>query len=263
MLAAQPSSDKPASLRARIVVRIFVFCVVMGFVGGYSRVLQSSFTRVFPRTCAAGKTGLFTVDFDSYPTRIGDQDNLCAGVSDGHCTRSTGEEFLHGECLHEQMDGAWSVTSTSSGSAIWSGTYCEGLPCGRFRTRVDSGHENEFYLDKLHLHGAAKIWELRDNRQIEFSGRYENGRRSGQWIRYLEPAHTRLESLIYDKAGFLTTTTHYCTNGNRREIRGNNTFLFDAQGNLSAKRPHSERGEGETNGAPEAGANDASHCPMP
>jgi hypothetical protein len=165
--------------------------------------------------------------------------------------------------MHERMDGPWSVTNAQSGSASWSGNYCEGLPCGQFRARVDSEHENGFYIDKLHLHGAAKIWELRDTRRIEFSGRYEAGRRSGQWIRYLEPSHARLESLVYDRAGFLTTTTRYCTNGNRQEIRGSSTFLFDAQGKLIAKRSPSAPGESETNQLPNAGADDPSLCPLP
>ena len=264
MASERPPPDKPSSpLRLRIVARIFIFCVLLGFIGGYSQVLKASFTKVFPRTCSAGKSALFTVDFESFPTRIGDQDNLCAQVNDGHCTRTDGEETIRGECLHERMDGAWTVTNTKSGQLIWSGNYCEGLPCGKFQTQVDAEHTNEFHLDKLHLHGPATIWEQSTSRSVQFTGRYEYGRRSGQWLRSLEPAHTRLESLIYDKAGFLTSTTRYCANGNRREIRGGILFLFDAKGGLLGKRSPTDKAEKYTNEPGNVDAADPALCPMP
>ncbi len=264
MTSKNPAPNKPSSpLRLRIVVRVFLFCIFLGFVGGYSRVLQSGFTKYFPHTCGSGKTALFTVDFDAFPTRIGDQDNLCTNVGNGHCTRVSDDETIGGECVHERMDGAWSVTNTKSGRLIWSGTYCEGLPCGRFRAQADAEHHNEFYLDKLHLQGPATIWEQKNERTLQFVGRYEHGRRSGQWIRSVAPSLTRLESLLYDKAGFLTTTTRYCSNGNRRETRAGTIFLFDAKGNLLAKRASSDAADKSANEPASIDINDPALCPTP
>jgi hypothetical protein len=67
--------------------------------------------------------------------------------------------------------------------------------------------------------------------------------------------------LIYDDNGFVTTISFYCTNGNRQEIRGKSTFLFDAQGNMLAKSSPDGRPEGDA--LTDAGANDPSLCPLP
>lgn len=262
MTSKSTNSDKPAYLQPRVLVRLFVVFVLLGFAVGYSHVLQSAWTNIFPQACAEGKSDLFTVDFESFPTRIGDQDNLCAHLDDGQCTRKNGDEIIHGICTHAAMHGRWSVTNKMSGLSKWTGNYCEGLPCGTFRVRVDDTHENEFYLEKLHLHGEAKIWERQGTRLTEFSGRYDRGRRSGQWFRYLEPSHTRMYSAIYDKAGYLTTSTVYCTNGHRKESRGANIFIFNAQNTLIAKRVAREDAIENANQVP-TNVDDPALCPLP
>lgn len=244
-------------------VRVGVFVIVVLGCGWYSRFFQSLWTTVFPLDCAAGSSALFAVDYDEFPARIGEQENLCVGVGDGACQRNAGDEMIHGECRSKRMHGHWSVADKKTRRDKWSGMYCDGLPCGDFRVRVDSDHEDAFRVDKLHLDGPTTIWELRDKQIIEYSGRYERGLRSGQWIRRLEPSHTMLSAFIYDRHGFIMITTFYCTNGNRKEIRGQGTFLFDAQGNTIASSLPNSGHAGSADSVPDAGTIDPSLCPLP
>lgn len=239
-------------------MRVIVFVLVVLGCGWYAGVFQSIWTNVFPLTCAQGTAALFVVDFDTLPARIGDQTNLCAGIGDGECRRNDSAEQLHGECRGGRMHGPWSAKNLKTGAIAWSGTYCNGFPCGEFHQRIDAEHENVFRVENLHLHGQTTIWKRVGERLIESSGHYEQSKRKGRWVYRVEPAHTMLAASMYDDNGFVTTTSLYCTNGNRQESRGGNIFLFDAQGNMIVKRAADER-EATT----AIRAMDPALCPLP
>jgi hypothetical protein len=255
-----PPSKPAAATKSRLALRIRViaFVILVLACGWYMRFFQSTWTTFFPRTCANGNAALFVVDFDALPARMGDQKNLCADVGDGECRRTDGEELLYGECRSGRMHGPWSLENVKTGVITWSGTYCNGLPCGEFHQRIDAEHENVFRVEKLHLHGPATIWKSDGERFIELSGHYEHSKRKGRWVHRVDPSHAMLAASIYDENGFVTTTSLYCTNGNRQETRGRTIFLFDAQGNLLAKRTADER---ET--TPAIRAMDPALCPLP
>jgi hypothetical protein len=244
-------------------IRVVLFVIVIVGCGWYSRFFQSSWTSFFPLTCASGSSALFVVEFDTFPARIGDQDNLCFGIGDGECQRVAADILIRGECRSSRMHGHWTVTDAKTGNDHWSGMYCDGLPCGDYRIRFDSEHENAFRVDKLLLDGPATIWERRDKQLVEFSGRYNHGKRVGPWVRRVEPSHTMLSTSIYDDSGFVTTTSYHCTNGNRKEIRGKDTFIYDAQGNAVAKSSADSQLDQEGDSLPDAGADDPAHCPLP
>lgn len=145
----------------------------------------------------------------------------------------------------------------------WSGTYCNGLPCGEFHVRFDADHENVFRVENLQLNGSAVIWQHEKERWIEASGRYEKGKRVGRWARHVEPGHTLHSATIYDDNGFVSSTSFYCTNGNRREVRGPNIFLFDARGTTIAKTVSNQAPENADGAAPEVNADDPALCPLP
>jgi len=254
----QSSPTNPSSTRsdnrARFAfwIRVVAFMIVVIGCGWYSRFLQSMWTNLFPLICADGNMALFAVDFDAFPARLGDQNNSCSGISDGECRRKAGDEMIHGECRNGHMHGAWSLVNVKTGTTSWSGMYADGLPRGEFHNRLDDNHENVFRVENLQVHGSTRIWERQGNRFVEVSGQYHHGKRTGRWVRRVEPSPALLSASVYDDNGFLTTTSFYCTNGNRKEIRGGNVFLFDPQGNLLAKSlPNDEN------------ANDASLCPLP
>ena len=230
-------------------IRVAIFAVIVVGCGWYTGELQSAFSRISPHRCADGNMALFVVDFEAFPARIGEQFNLCSEVSTGHCERTTGDQVIQGECRNHRMDGPWSLKHAKTGALSWSGTYCNGFPCGEFRRRmVDAEHEFVFRVENMHIHGPAILWERENNRWIELSGRYDQGKRTGRWVRHAEPGHVLHSVTIYDESGFVSTTSFSCTNGNRKEVRGQKVFLYDSKGN--AVEPN------EANG-------DSSFCPMP
>ncbi|MBK9262583.1 MAG: hypothetical protein IPM54_22610 [Polyangiaceae bacterium] len=249
-------SDLTARKRTGLLVRVVLFAIVVIACGFYSRIFQRLWTTVFPLACSTGSTAPLFVDFDAFPARIGDQDNLCRGVGDGECQRSDGDDVVRGECLGERMHGRFSVVNAKAGARRWSGTYCDGLPCGEFRIRIDSEHENVFRVENLHIQGPATIWERDGDRFVEFSGRYDRGKRVGRWVRRVEPSKTVRMAVIYDEHGIMTTASMYCTNGNLKEIRGKRTFIFDPQGKTIAEGSVLDPATG-------AGAANPSLCPLP
>jgi hypothetical protein len=210
-------------------------------------------------TCGNGNPVAFVLDFDAYPARMVDQDNFCQGIGDGACQRGMGDDVLRGECRNGRMHGGWSLANTKSGIATWSGTYCDGWPCGEFRIRIDAEHENVFRVENLHLHGSATIWQQHASRRVEFSGRYDRGRRIGRWVRRFEPAHVVHSAVVFDEQGIVTTTSFYCTNGNLKETRGKRTFVFDSQGKTIAETSSVVALEP----VGDAGTDEQSLCPLP
>lgn len=226
----KPSYASPGGRRLWIRARIGLFLVVVLACGYVSGLIPSLWTSAFPHTCAGGKPSLFAVDFEAFPARIGEQDNLCVGISDGQCERTAGDELVQGECRDGRMHGGFSVKSTKTKSTIWVGNYCNGLPCGEFHVSLDATHENVFHVEMMHIHGAATLWEKNAERWIEASGRYEQGKRIGRWVRRIEPSRALYLASVFDDNGFLRTTSFSCTNGNLKEVRGKDVFVFDAQG---------------------------------
>lgn len=224
------ASDVSKRFRRPLVIRLVLFGVFLVFVGWSSGFFQSTWTGFFPLTCAEGNSALFFLDFNEVPVRLNEQFNLCTGVWDGECTRSGVNLVVRGECSNERMHGPWSLKDIQSGAVWWSGTYCDGLPCGEFHRRLDDDHEFVFHVKNVQLHGPARIWEVHDKRLFELSGYYEYGKRTGRWVRHVDPGHGLHSVSIYDN-GSVTTTTFHCQNGVRKEVRGQTTFFFDAQGN--------------------------------
>lgn len=180
---------------------------------------------------------LFFLDFNEIPVRMSDQFNSCTGISDGECSRNNGTLIIRGECRDERMHGPWSLKDAQTGAVWWSGTYCNGLPCGEFHRRLDDNHEFMFHVQNMHIHGPAKTWEMFENRLTEYSGNYDHGKRKGRWVRNVEPGPVLHSVSIYDDTGSATSTTYYCKNGLRKEVRGQKIFFFDAQGNTLRNDP--------------------------
>lgn len=246
-----PQRDGNRSLRAfRLRIALFIFIVVA--CAWYSGLFQSIWTNYSPRTCANGDMGLFQVDFNEVPARLGDQFNACANVGDGTCQRIAGHLMIQGECRQGRMHGAWSVDDAKMSKPSWTGSFCNGLPCGEFRVAFTSEHDKVFHIENLHVHGPTTLWEYETNRIVQLTGEYKFGKRNGRWVRHAEPAHTLLSVSIYDESGFPTTTTYSCTNGNRKEVRGKSVFYYDAQGN---KLPTDSDSNND--------AQDAMRCPLP
>lgn len=215
-------------------LRVLVFGLVLLGCGIYSGFFRSIWTNRVPNACADGNMALFFVDFNEFPARLGEQFNVCTGVADGQCTRMSGDQVIRGECQKERMQGAWSLHNTKLGTTSWSGTYCNGLPCGEFhRRRVDVDVDDSFRIENMHVHGPATLWEPDGSRWLETAGRFDRGKRIGRWTRHVAPAHVLHSVMIYDENGFLSTTSLYCTNGYRKEIRGKSSLLYDPQGNLT------------------------------
>lgn len=209
-------------------------------------------THYSPRTCATGDMGLFRVDFNEVPARLGDQFNACSNVGDGACQRTAGHLMIQGECRSGQMHGNWSVEDAKMTKPSWTGSFCDGLPCGEFRVSVTSDYDKVFHIDNLHVHGETTLWEFVPSGIEKLTGEYKFGKRTGRWVRYAEPAHTLLSVSIYDESGFPATTTYSCTNGNRKEVRGKSVYYYDARGNALPN-------ENET----DEKARDARLCPLP
>ena len=255
----------PAKRRFAFWIRVGVFIIVVLGCGWYSRFFQSTLTTVSPLACADGNAALFAVDFNGFPVRLEEQSNLCTGIGDGECHRIAGDEIIRGECLDGRMHGPWSVRNTKLGTISWSGSFCNGLPCGEFHRRLEGRNNAEyvFRVENMHIHGNATIWENEADHVFEVSGRFEHGKRVGRWVRHLELEHRLYSAVIYDENGFVSTTTFYCTNGNRKEIRGKGTFLLDAQNNTIATSWPVDPRESDAGENPNAGANDPSLCPLP
>lgn len=246
------------SLRA-FRLRIAIFLLIVIACVWYSGFLQSMWTHYSPRTCATGDVGLFRVDFNEVPARLGDQFNACANVGDGSCRRIAGQLMIQGECRNGRMHGNWSVNDATMTNTSWTGRFCDGLPCGEFQVSVTNEHDPKpqifkqmFHIENLHVHGPTTLWQFEKNKIIQWAGEYKFGKRTGRWVRYAEPAHTLLSVIIYDESGFPATTTYSCTNGNRKEVRGKSIFYYDAGGNILPNE----------NGTDEK-ALDARHCPLP
>ncbi len=232
--------------------------------GWYSRIFQSLWTTASPHTCAEGNLALFAVDFNEFPARLGEQFNLCTGIGDGECHRIGGDLVVRGACRNGQMDGPWSLQNVQTETSRWSGTFCNGLPCGEFHYRwPDRDAENVFHVENMHVHGDATILENDAGRVFEVSGRFDHGKRVGRWARHLEIGRQLYSVVIYDENGFVSTTMIYCTNGNRKEIRGKGTFLFDAQGKTIATSWPVDPRESDAGVNPNVGAIDPSLCPLP
>jgi hypothetical protein len=259
--SSNDSNKARKSRRTRIAfwMRVALFVIVVVACGWYSGFFQSTWTNIAPLECADGGMDLFLVDFNEMPVRLGVQNNSCTSVGNGECRRIHENLVIRGECRNGQMDGPWSLTEVGTGKTWWTGSYCNGLPCGEFHYRVDDGHSTGFHVQNLHVHGAASIWENQGGRWTEFAGYYDHGKRKGRWVRYVEPAHAIHSASIYDDDGFVTTTSFYCANGNRQEIRGKMTFLFDAQGKTIAENGLDADAGTNSN----TGANDPSLCPLP
>lgn len=253
--SANDSVERGAKAKRPIAfwIRVGLFTAIVLGCGWYSRFFQTAWTSFFPHTCANGDMALFAVDFSEFYARLGEQFNSCAGIGDGTCRRRAEDQRIQGECRDGQMQGPWSLENTKTGAILWSGTYCTGLPCGEFHRRLDGEHEEVFRVEQLTLQGPATLWD--PGVHFGVSGQFDHGKRIGRWVRYVEPAHTPHSSAFYDNDGFNTTMSYYCTNGNRREIRGDTVFLFDSQGNILAK--HSPDGPFDSR------ASDPSLCPMP
>lgn len=233
--------------------RVIAFVLVVLACGFASGIVQSMWTSAFPLTCASEKLDLFAVDFEAFPARIGEQDNACAGLGNGDCEGKQGDLAVVGQCRNGRMNGRFSVTNTKAPSTVWSGTYCDGLPCGEFRRRVDTEHEDVFHVENMHIHGATTLWEKSGDRLIEATGRYERGKRVGRWARRVEPSRALVSASIFDEQGFLTMTSFSCTNGYLKEVRGKDVTVFDAQGKSIAKGTLGDGGEAES----------AALCPLP
>lgn len=264
--SANHSDNRGAGSKRRFAfwIRVGVFFIVVLGCGWYSRVFQSTWTNVSPLGCAEGNMALFFVDFNDAPVRMGDQFNSCTGVGDGECHRIAGDQVIRGECRDGRMHGPWSLRNTKFGTVSWSGSFCDGLPCGEFHRHLDGRDvEYVFRVENMHIHGNATLWENEADQVFEVSGRFEHGKRIGRWVRHTERGHRLHSAAIYDENGFVSTTTFYCTNGNRKEIRGRGTFLLDAQNNPIATSWPVDPRESDAGVNPNTGANDPSLCPLP
>lgn len=245
-----PIPKKPSLTAFRIRVAIFG-CIVIACIW-FSGIPQSMWTNYSPRTCATGEMGLFQVDFNEVPARLGSQSNACANVGDGTCQRIAGHLMIQGQCRNGLMHGNWSVEDAKMSKPSWTGSFCNGLPCGEFRVSVTSDYDKIFHIENLHVHGPATLWEFVPKGIEQLSGDYKLSKRTGRWVRYAEPAHTLLSISIYDESGLPATTTYSCTNGNRKEVRGKSIFYYDSKGNVIPN----EGGRDEK-------AFDTQHCPLP
>ncbi len=249
MTESSTDERKWSRRRTGIWIRVVVFSSLVVACGVYAGVFRSLYTQYSPQTCAEGNAALFQVDFASFPSRIGDQFNACGNIGDGFCSRTSGDQIIRGECRGGRMHGPWSAMGARTGVTAWSGTYCNGFPCGEFRRRnPNTDDEDVFRVEFMQLHGPVTFWEPNGNRRLLVSGRYDHGKRSGRWVRHAEPGHVQHSAIIYDDSGFVSTTTFYCTNGHRREVRGQKVFYYDDRGNIINV---------------DAGAADASFCPLP
>lgn len=246
------SSNPRSSISRALRFRIGFFIVIILGCAWYSGIFHSVWTTFFPRTCASGSIALFEVNFNEVPARLGSQFNACTDIGDGECQRITNGLTIRGECRQGKMQGPWSVVDSKSTRAVWKGSFCNGLPCGEFRVLVDGNHENLFQIENLHVHGSATLWEKQTRGLTQSTGEYKFGKRNGRWVRHAEPEHKIMSATIYDEIGIPSTTSYYCTNGNRKEVRGKTVFYYDAQGN---GLPHEVGSEND--------ALDAKLCPLP
>jgi len=264
--SANASDGQSAQAKPRLAfwIRVGAFMIVVAGCGWYSRVFRSLWTTASPLACAEGNMALFVVNFNESPARLGDQFNMCTGIGDGECHRINGNLVVRGACRNGQMDGPWSLQNVQAGTSWWSGTFCNGLPCGEFHYRwPDRDAENVFHVENMHVHGDATILENDAGRVFEVSGRFDHGKRVGRWVRHLELGHRLYSAEVYDENGFVSNTTLYCTNGNRKEFRGKGTFLLDAQGKTIATSWPVDPRESDAGVNPTTGANDPSLCPLP
>jgi len=249
--SANPTSRRSSISRA-LRLRIAAFIAVILACAWYSGIFHSIWTTFVPHTCASGDMGLFSVDFNEVPARLGSQFNACANVGDGACQHIAGHLMIQGECRRGQMHGAWSVEDAKMTKPAWSGTFCSGRPCGEFRVAVTTDYDKVFHIENMHIHGATTLWEFEGNRIVQVAGEYKFGKRNGRWVRYAEPEHKLISAVIYDETGFPTTTSYYCSNGNRKEVRGKAVFYYDSQGNILPNE-----------GGADNSALDTARCPLP
>jgi len=220
--------------RLRLAIRITAAAVILAV--GFS-LARRPLTALFPRECAAVPPSPPLVDTTSLPARILAQENLCERVADGHCERFVDGDRVSGLCETGRMVGDWTVKDGSTGALRWSGQYEGGWASGAFRVCKDPAHCDAFRIERLHLHGPAVTWERDGERWIELSGRYEEGRRVGRWVRRVDGKGAVRSALVFDEQGLGAKEYFYCTNGNLEEIRGRTMLLYD-----SASRRIAERG---------------------
>jgi hypothetical protein len=217
--------------RARLYARFLALAALVITCAWYSRLLERQWTAFFPRACADVPANPPSIDAESFPARIGPQENLCERVGDGHCARTRDDDEVRGECRGGRMDGRFTVKDAKSGAIRWSGEYADGWPRGEVKILASADHHDVYHIESLHLDGPCTLWERDGDRFIEHTGRYEKGRRVGRWVRRVEGTGVVRSAVVHDESGLASKEYFYCTNGNLKEVRGSLTLVYDASGN--------------------------------